>query len=389
MDSDASRLRTPWRWPFAIAYVLASLLLLAQVARFHDERTGFSSLITFGSRFEARRLPQLAELPLYTYSDSDGYDGQFYAQMAVSGNPVDPRLHAALDAPAYRLRRVLLPLVVHVAGAGDPQRILRLFALANVATWLLLAWLLARWWFPPTDLQNLVRWAGTLFGHGVLASIRHCLTDLPALLLIAIAVRALQQHRRWLGAVVLAAAGLVRETSLICAPALLPRRDGSARDWRAAVTPVATAVLPVVAWTFLLVVYFRSTGGIRNIDWPLESWANRWFEVHAAWRAQQWGTLHVLWALVGTAVQAGVVLARPRLDDLWWRIGAAHSVLWICLGAAVWEGIPAAAARATVPLSLAFNVLVPRTRLGMALLLAGNLTVLSAAMTLTPPWAAG
>jgi hypothetical protein len=37
-----------------------------------------------------------------------------------------------------------------------------------------------------------------------------------------------------------------------------------------------------------------------------------------------------------------------------------------------------------LPLTLAFNLLVPRTRRGLALLLAGNLTVLSAAIALRP-----
>jgi len=377
------------RWVYPVAYVALTIVLLALVARFHDQRTGFSSLITFGSMFEQRRLPQVSALPVFTYPDSAGYDGQFYAQIAVAGNPGDRRLHAAIDNTGYRLRRILVPLVVHVAGGGDPQRILRIFALANVACWLLLAWLLARWWFPPVDLHNLVRWSGTLFGHGVLASIRHSLTDLPALLLIAIAVRAVQRHHVWWGAVVLGAAGLARETSVICASALVPTLRAIVREWREVALPMAVAILPIVIWTIRLNLQFDAGAGHRNFALPLTSWLNRWGELYAAWQARSWGTQHVLWALVGTAVQAGFVLANPRVDDPWWRIGAAYSVLWLCLGVAVWEGIPSAAPRAVVPLSLAFNLLVPRSRAGMVILLIGNLTVLSTWMTMTPPWSGG
>jgi hypothetical protein len=53
-------------------------------------------------------------------------------------------------------------------------------------------------------------------------------------------------------------------------------------------------------------------------------------------------------------------------------------VLGICLGWSVWEGSPSAAPRALLPLTLAFNLLAPRSRRGLLLLLVGNLTVLSA-----------
>ena len=73
-------------------------------------------MILFGDHFAAKRLPRLHDVPLYTYARSYGYDGQFYAQIAVAGNPFDRDLEAALDSPGYRTRRVLLPAVAHLLG---------------------------------------------------------------------------------------------------------------------------------------------------------------------------------------------------------------------------------------------------------------------------------
>src|SRR6185503_6691441 len=120
--------RRLWRGRTVVAYVALATSLLAHVRFFYHPDTGFSSLIWFGERFAATRLGSLAEVPVETYAGL-GYDGQFYAQIAVAGNPLDPALRAALDTPAYRSRRVLLPLVAHALGAGDPRRVLGVYAL--------------------------------------------------------------------------------------------------------------------------------------------------------------------------------------------------------------------------------------------------------------------
>lgn len=140
----------------ALVYVALASALLLHVADFRDRQSAFTPLIVFGDRFAPHRLSGLRTVPLYTYRDSDGYDGQFYAQVAVAGNPFDPELPIALDAPAYRSGRVLVPLLAHLAGFGRPAWVLTAYALSNVVSWLILAWVTARWWFPPTDLHNLL-----------------------------------------------------------------------------------------------------------------------------------------------------------------------------------------------------------------------------------------
>src|SRR6202020_1608324 len=121
--------------------------------------------------------------------------GQFYAQIAVAGNPFNPELRTALDAPAYRMRRILLPELAHLAGLGRPATTLAAYALSNVVCWVILAWITARWWFRPTSFENLVRWVGTMFGAGVLVSATRSLTDGPSLLVLALGMRCLELNR--------------------------------------------------------------------------------------------------------------------------------------------------------------------------------------------------
>jgi hypothetical protein len=61
----------------------------------------------------------------------------------------------------------------------------------------------------------------------------------------------------------------------------------------------------------------------------------------------------------------------------------------VVLGDAVWEGYPGAASRVLLPMQLAFNVLVPAGRGWRALLLLGNVTLLTAPTALQPPAGAG
>jgi hypothetical protein len=368
-----------WNWRYLIIYAALLIRVALEIGRFHNATTGFSALIDFGDLFAARRVPQLAEVSVYTQVRSAGYDGQFYAQLAVAGNPFDRGLQSALDSPAYRARRILLPALVHMAGLGDPARIIQIYALANLFCLLVLATFLARWWFPPTDLQNLLRWMGTLFGAGMMVSVTRSLVDGPALLVIALGARLVENGRRALGAAVLAAAGLVRETSVLCVVAFLP--DGrTVRDWLRAGAAAAMGVTPTLIWAIILAHHYGGGAGSRNFGVPFVSFGRKVAEVYCGWHRSGFDlyTRTELFAVVALATQAGFLLFRPKLDLVWWRVGAVFALLWIFLGWAVWESSPSAAARAVLPMTLAFNVLVPRSRRGLLLLVLGNLTVLSA-----------
>ena len=53
-------------------------------------------------------------------------------------------IDAALDNPPYRARRILFSWTAYLLGLGQPEWILKAFALQNILAWLALAWLLGR-----------------------------------------------------------------------------------------------------------------------------------------------------------------------------------------------------------------------------------------------------
>jgi hypothetical protein len=86
---------------------------------------------------------------------------------------------------------MLFSWLAYAAGLGQPSAILQAAALENVVVWLVLAALLW-YWIPPGSGRAFVLWAGTLLAHGTLMSVRYALPDGLSLLLIALAVLAME-----------------------------------------------------------------------------------------------------------------------------------------------------------------------------------------------------
>jgi hypothetical protein len=127
--------------------------------------------------------------------------------------------------------------------------------------------------------------------------------------------------------------------------------------------------------------------GLGNFTWPFVGY---WEKIRVAWQeaiGPEAATLH--WAifatLVALSVQALFFLLRPRPAERWWRVGVTFAVLMLFLATPVWEGYPGAATRALLPLTLAFNVLIPRGVRWLPLMLAGNLTVTTSVFEFSPP----
>jgi hypothetical protein len=78
---------------------------------------GCLALIRFGENFEARALPEVRALDPPALSPW-GYDGQFYAQIALDPTLQNPDLERALDSPHYRARRIGLPALAALFGLG-------------------------------------------------------------------------------------------------------------------------------------------------------------------------------------------------------------------------------------------------------------------------------
>jgi len=368
------------QWGVRLAGIAAVLLFLVLVARFWHPVYGLTAFFQLDAGNDKLKIAEFHELPVYVWRDTGGYDGLYYAQIAQDPTLRHPELPRAMDNLSYRARRILPPALAWLLGAGQPAGIVLAYSLLNVGAWFLFAAMLWRL-FGVASLRGWIAWAGLLFSAGVLSSVRLALTDLIALTLIAASLAAAEHARGRIAVVLLGAANLARETSLLAGFGLCQSPWVSRRNF----LRLALATAPLIAWF----AYNRGRAGPAD-----QGWANFTFPVmgliekagaslHAAFHLEDrllaWTTLLALVALV---VQAAFILVRRRPDDPWWRLGAAYGLLLLTLGTAVWEGFPGAATRVLLPLNLAFNVLALRSQVNLAWLVAGNLSVFSGLLAL-------
>ncbi|MDI1249150.1 MAG: hypothetical protein PSV13_09835 [Lacunisphaera sp.] len=373
----------------SLAYGALVAIFLTALVQFYIPGKGFTYLISFSGQTEAARLSKLRKLDFHVERTSAGYDAQYYAQIAMDPSLQNRELRKAVDSLPYRARRILFPAVAYGLGLGEPSMILQAYALQNAIAWLLLAGLLLHW-FPPRSWDNFIRWTGVLFSFGLCVSLRNSLIDGPSLLLIAFGVYLCDKGRPWWSAAVFALGGLGKETSLLASAALLPGRAAGPRAWGRALLRGVLVAAPLALW---LVYIARMVGpaadvGYRNFDLPFAAYLHKWREVLGALPETSLLDLGAVWSLlmlVALTVQMVYLLARPRWDQAWWRVGASYAVLMIFLGDAVWEGYPGAASRVLLPMQLAFNFLVPAGRGWTLVLLLGNLTLLAAPTALEAP----
>lgn len=371
-----------------LAYVATIALFLAICAQFYVPGKGFTYLIMFGGKESARYIPKLRAIEHYEQEDSYGYDAQYYAQIAMRPWLSNRALGAAVDSLPYRARRILFCWTAYVLGWGDAERALHIFSVQNIFCWLALAAVMLRW-FPANSWENFLRWFCVLFSFGLCFSVRGALVDGPSLLLIAIGVLLAEKGRPWWSAALLGVAGLGKETNIMAAVAL-PWSGATFRDRLSAVLRASIVLLPLMVWMLVLWLWLGSSGdaGHRNFDWPFVAYATKWVQTIEQWKTEGMGSV-ATWSvlmLVAMTVQWMFFILRPRWQDPWWRLGATYALLMTVLGNAVWEGYPGAASRVLLPMTLAFNIVLPRGRSWWwVVFVLGNLTVLFSSDTLKPP----
>jgi hypothetical protein len=357
----------------AAAAAAAVFFFLTLVLRFWHPVYGFTQFLHVDGPTAAKAIKEFRAQPVYVYPGIGTYDGIWYAQLSYHPLLNSPELASAIDTIGYRARRMLLPALAWILAAGQPTWIVHVYSVINALAWLAMAGLLWRI-LSVGDSRSYAAWLGVLFSAGALESVRLALTDLGAATLLAAAMLAAEAGRGaagWLGA-----AALARETSLISLPAICTRPWLSWPNLRRTLV----AVLPLAIW----LSYMRSRVGAGDNGWanftvPFAGYAEKWRDSFAALWSEPDRLLAAasLLALVGLTVQAAFVIARPRLSEPWWRLGAAYVVLMILLGHQVWNDFPGAAPRVLLPMTLAFNVLARRRSAGWVWVLAGNLTVFS------------
>ncbi len=355
-------------------------VFLVLVARFWHPVYGFTSFLQLDSSNDTAKIAAFRERPVFVYRDTGGYDGLYYAQIAYHPSLTSPELAPAMDSLAYRARRILPPLLAWTLAAGNPDWIVHIYSLLNVAAWLALALIL--WRLLAVDsVRGWLAWAGVLFSAGALSSVRLALTDLVALAILAGALLAAERGRRGWALGSLAAAGLARESSLLTLTGLVERPWFSRRNLFRAIVAVA----PLAAWVLYVNWWVSGTSnGLYNFTWPVTGYIGKWAGLVSGLRfeSERLAVWTTVLATIGLTVQAAYFLVHRRPDDRWWRIGLGYTALLLLLGAPVWEGYPGAATRVLLPLNLAFNVLAHRSRAALAWLLAGNLTVFAGLLAL-------
>lgn len=356
------------RWSFVVAGLAVFFIWL--VGRQHHPVFGLTRFFQLDTVFAARALPDIHQHPVYVHRDTSGYDGQFYAQLALRPTLRDPQLDIAIDNPAFRARRMLVPWLGWLLGGGDSGRILSIYPWINVVGWFVFGGLLFAW-FPPRSGQSVLAWAGLMFSGGVLTSVRNALTDLPALMLVAAALLCLERRRPLPGVVALAAATLSRETSVLAASVFMPESK-----WLPRLVCAVAVALPTGLWLLYVRAHTPpSFGNLRNFGWPFESWGGKWGETIALLVTEPANRFHwgALGSLIGISVHPMVIWLYRGERDRWWWLASSYAFLLVMLGPPTFSGFPMAAARILLPSHLAFNVLALR-RGGWVLLLLGNLS---------------
>lgn len=366
-----------WLWArrIGLAGWLVVLAFTVMVARFWHPYYGMTRLLQFDVAAADLAIHEVRDHPVFVYPEHGGYDGLYYAQIAYHPTLDSKELERALDNPGFRSRRILMSAVAWLAAGGREARIADIFAWINIVAWFALAALLWRL-LAVSDWRSWLAWAGLLFSAGALHSVRQSLTDLPALLLVAGAMMLLERGCLRSGVGLIAAAALTRETSVLAAagPASIDWRQP--RAWVRNILIGLAVVAPLALWLLYVRQRFGpGDAGTSNFTTPVLGWLRKWPEIareyeHPAFR---WLVTTTLLATIGVTAQAVFFIVYRKFADAWWRIGAIHVVMALCLGRAVWEGHPGSFTRVLLPMSLAFVVCAVRWRVPVAWLVLGAL----------------
>lgn len=342
---------------------------------------GFLGLIYFGQEFKASALPEIKEIaPAIT--SRWGYDGQFYAQMALRPALTDPALARALDNPAYRARRIGLPGLAFCLGIGKAAWVLQIYALLNFCFWLVLLVALLRF-VGFHRARDLLLAASLLWSTGTLASVARSLTDFPATVVGFLAV---VSSRNWIiAAMLLGVSGMIKETSILSFAAIPWGKNPHVPDVKRLLISALIVFSPIALW--LMYVHYSLGSGLaagnNNFTFPFCGIAQKFCSalqglvtgIAGASPAKQASLCFEVLCPASLVVQAAYLVAKPRLRSEAWRFGIGFVILLSVLGGGVWVE-QFAYCRVLLPLTFSFNLLIHEHEFGHRLVtwfLLGNL----------------
>ena len=330
--------------------VLCSLPLLPLLIG-NSWQYGFAGLACFGKKFESGRLSEIRPwIPPAT--SEDGYDGQFYVQIAIDPTLRHSGLNAACDNLAYRAQRIGMPAISYLLGLGHPRWIVQAYGLINLLAWggLLL------WVVQFCDLDSL-RGRSMAFAlmasSGVLFSVSRALTDLPSLCLCVWAIEC-QRTRPVFSGCLAAGSLLTKETALL---SLFSFIRPKATSLQRTAMRLAAIAMPLVLWLlFVRISVGGNEAGFQNFTWPFLGWLDK---IRTEWllAITNWPRIPLVEMIAPgcIAVQSLYLLLHPQWESAWWRMGATFAVLSLFLALPVWES-QNGYTRVLLPLTFAFNM---------------------------------
>lgn len=352
-------------WSFILAGAVAFLFLLNTYVGIWAPEFGLTKLIVIGRYFDERGLAVFRATPKYVGSEW-GFDGQFYAEMALDPLLRDPQLKLALDNPPYRARRILLPWLAAVLGLGRPFWVLNAYALLNLIFWAGYAVLIGRL-FRPYGWPGLMGFCVMLVTCGIIESMQASLTDFPGFVLMTLAVAIGGMG----GSVVMALAGLARETSILGLAGIFDFQKPWKRSLRRNLRYGAVAAIPILLWYLYIERHFQIHAPVDggNIDWPLKGMLEKLakFRVSAADGSNIWThygftdlyrseSLNALLTMVATLTQCVFLLTYRDWQNRFWRMAIVFVPFFLCIGYPAWES-HFTVTRHALPITLAFNLL--------------------------------
>ena len=347
-----------------IAILVLSLVPLSFLIEGYSAEGGILSLIRFGAFFEGRQLDEVKAVDPPLANTPEGYDGQFYAQIAIDPSLQHPQLSNAVDNLAWRGKRIGTSFLAYCLGLGNPEWVLYAYALLNFLCWgLLLLGIYHVFGFkePRTFLLAFALLCCT----GTLLSLQRALIDLPALLIAFAALFA--PLKAWKKGLLLGLAGLFKETALISAPFLFSR--ASLQQPLRLLKHMALLMLPFFIWWAYIQLFVDSDKALRSaqlFDIPLLGISTKVVTAIGGLTKQvsSHGIFHFsiinlgfeLLAPLALLAQAIFFIKKPLWDDPVWRWGIGFALLMLLLGPRIWEE-QAAYCRILLPLTAGFNLL--------------------------------
>ena len=334
----------------------------------------------FGKTFLPQALPIVREISPPARSEY-GYDGQFYAQIALSPLLTDPDLPRACDNLQFRARRIGLPTLAYFVGFGRPWWVLQAYSVLNLFFWAAMLIALARF-VGFAGVRDRLLAVAILWTSGTLTSIERSLADLPSVTISFWGLLLSETQVATAGGL-LALAALFRETSILSFPALVwinrehpPRR---------LVWLIPLLIAPVTVWfLYVRLQTPRQSLELNLFTPPFVSW---WAKI-APQLTRSPTPIGELLAPIAIAIQAAYFAFRPRLGSSWWRWGVGWAMLAVVIGAPIWEE-QIGYCRVLLPLTIAFNVLVYQHERNWSYrlwFLLGNLWLFERAIVCSPRW---